>query len=108
MPYPYNSPQAQEMAESSSHLDSATRFAKAFAEAQLISLSRSRFGLLWPFTEFWHDRMEEPMKIVHELIDPIVVDAVAKRKFLDSSQEKGPSDREKTLLEDLASSTAGK
>jgi hypothetical protein len=108
MPYPYNSPQAQQTAQSSFHLDSATRFARAFSEAQSITLSRSRFGLLWPLFEFWHDRMEEPMKIVHELIDPIVVDAIAKRKVLDSSQEKSPTDREKTLLEDLASSTGGK
>lgn len=107
MPYPYNSPQAQETPRSSSHLDSATRFAKAFSEAQTISLSRLRFGLLWPLFEFWHDRMEEPMKIVHELIDPIVVDAIAKRKVLDSSQEISQTDREKTLLEDLASSTDG-
>ena len=48
------------------------------------------------------------MEIVHELIDPIVVDAIAKRKILDSSQEKSSTDREKTLLEDLASSTGGK
>ena len=54
------------------------------------------------------------MKIVHELIDPIVVDAIAKRKNLDSNQEKIlvlsslDRDREKTLLEDLASSTGGK
>ena len=108
MPYPYNSPQAQETAKSSSHLDSAARFAKAFSEAQSISLSRLRFGLLWPLFEFWHDRMEEPMKIVHELIDPIVVDAIAKRKILDSDPEKSPTDRAKTLLEDLASSTGGK
>ena len=107
IPYPYNSPQAQ-TAKSSIHLDSATRFARAFSEAQSITLSRSRFGLLWPLSEFWHDRMEEPMKIVHELIDPIVVDAIAKRKVWDSSQEKSPIDREKTLLEDLASSTGGK
>lgn len=105
MPYPYNSPQAQ-TAKSSFHLDSATRFAKAFSEAQSITLSRSRFGLLWPLFEFWHDRMEEPMKIVHELIDPIVEDAIAKRKVWDSGQEKSPI--EKTLLEDLASSTGGK
>ena len=108
MPYPYNSPQAQQSAQSPSHLDSATRFARAFSEAQSITLSRSRFGLRWPLVEFWHDRMEEPMKIVHELIDPIVVDAIAKRKVLGSSQEKSPIDREKTLLEDLASSTGGK
>ena len=52
--------------------------------------------------------MEEPMKIVHELIDPIVVDAIANKKLSDSSQEKSPTDRAKTLLEDLASSTGGK
>ena len=109
IPYPYNSPQAQQISNSSfNNLDSATRFAKAFSEAQSITLSRSRFGLLWPLFEFWHDRMEEPMKIVHELIDPIVVDAIAKRKFWDSGQGKSPTDREKTLLEDLASSTGGK
>ena len=112
MPYPYNSPQAQQTSSLSSsfHLDSATRFARAFSEAQSITLSRSRFGLLWPLFEFWHDRMEEPMKIVHELIDPIVVEAIAKRKLLDSNHQdnKSPIDREKTLLEDLASSTGGK
>ena len=72
----------------------------------MITLGRSRFGLLWPLFEFWHDRIEEPMKIVHELIDPIVVNAVAKGKVLDSSKD--DTDREKTLLEDLASSTDGK
>ena len=106
MPYPHNSPQAK----SSSYLDPATRFAKAFSEAQLVTLRRSRFGLLWPLLEFWHDRIEEPMKIVHELIDPIVVDAIAKRKVLNSSKESvdDTTDREKTLLEDLVSSTDGK
>ena len=48
------------------------------------------------------------MKIVHELIDPIVVDAIAKRKIWDSGEGNSPTDREKTLLEDLASSTRGK
>ena len=52
--------------------------------------------------------MEEPMKIVHELIDPIVVDAIANKKLSDSGQEKSPTDRAKTLLDDLASSTGGK
>lgn len=111
IPYPHNSPQAQQFSKSSSssnNLDRATRFAKAFSEAQSITLSRSRFGLLWPLFEFWHDRMEEPMKIVHELIDPIVVDAIAKRKIWDSGEGNSPTDREKTLLEDLASSTRGK
>jgi hypothetical protein len=108
MPYPYNSPQTQQTSSSSS-IDFATRFATAFSEAQTITLSRSRLGLLWPLSEFWHDLVEEPMRIVHELINPIVVDAIAKRKLLDSDQDKKvPSDREKTLLEDLTSSTVGK
>jgi hypothetical protein len=85
MPYPHNSPQA-EAANSSSHLNSSThKFAKAFSEAQSITLERARFGLLWPLFEFWKDRLGRPMKIVHELIDPIVADAVAKSKVLDES-----------------------
>jgi len=111
MPYPHNSPQAAAEAATASTSSHTTRFAKAFSEAQSITLGRSRFGLLWPLFEFWHDRMEKPMKIVHELIDPIVADAVKKRKVLDSSQESGAEmvdhHHGKTLLEDLASSTDG-
>lgn len=113
IPYPYYSPQAEEAAAatatSPSSFNSSTRFAEAFSEAQLITLQRARFGLLWPLLEFWHDRMEEPRKIVHELIDPIVADAVAtKRKVFSDSGKESVVDREKTLLEDLASSTDGK
>ena len=45
------------------------------------------------------------MKIVRELIDPIVANAVAKRKDLDKVAN--ATVHEKTLLEDLASSTDG-
>ena len=106
MPYPHNSSQAQ-LAQSSLHLDPATRFAKAFSDAQLITLSRARFGLLWPLFEFWKDRMVEPIKIVHEWIDPIVADAVAKRNKADLSKENAEETEEKTLLEEMASSTDG-
>ncbi|KAF8804608.1 cytochrome P450 [Phlegmacium glaucopus] len=113
IPYPHNSPQpaaaSEESATSScSSSPHTARFAKAFSEAQLVTLDRARFGLLWPLFEFWHDKMEKPMRIVHELIDPIVADAVAKRKVSDSKKESGDDDKighEKTLLEDLASST---
>ena len=105
MPYPHDSPQAQ-VAKSSPHLNSATRFAKAFSDAQSITLNRARIGLLWPLFEFWKDRLEEPMKIVHELIDPIVADAVAKRKA-DLGKENVEEAEKRTLLEELASSTDG-
>lgn len=109
MPYPHNSPQAQVAATSSSHLSATARFAKAFSEAQTITLERGRFGLIWPLLEFWHDRLEDPMKIVHELIDPIVVDVVAKRKGYKENADAADhtTDHEKTLLEELASSTDG-
>ncbi|CAA7270247.1 unnamed protein product [Cyclocybe aegerita] len=77
-PYPPNSPPAQTTTSSgSSLLDAATRFAQAFSEAQTITVNRARFGPFWPLTEFWHDKIAVPMKIVHRMIDPIVAEATA-------------------------------
>ena len=47
------------------------------------------------------------MKIVHELIDPIIADAVAKHIKADLSKENVEETEKKTLLEEMVSSTDG-
>ncbi|KAF8156866.1 cytochrome P450 monooxygenase pc-2 [Crassisporium funariophilum] len=103
IPYPYNSSKAEPL-DSGLESDPAARFAKAFSEAQAITVARARFGYNWPLIEFWSDRMVKPMSIVRELIDPIVAQAVATRKT--SMFKKGDAtESEKTLLEELVNST---
>ncbi|KAJ3512958.1 hypothetical protein NLJ89_g3229 [Agrocybe chaxingu] len=88
--------------EASTELDPAARFAKAFSEAQTVSLSRARLGLHWPLAEFWTDRIVAPMRVVHDMIDPIVADAIERKH---TNIEKKAGHEENTLLEELVNST---
>ncbi|KAH9483183.1 Cytochrome P450 monooxygenase 75 [Psilocybe cubensis] len=80
----------------------ALRFVNAFAEAQTIMAWRLRYGYMWPLAEFWHDRIKGPMKVVHDFVDPIVAEAIKKkREGHGNVKEK----EEETLLENLVNST---
>ena len=88
--------------------DPAVRFSKAFANAQLTVAHRQRTGLMWPLFEMRKDPSKEDMEVVNAFIDPILRDAVAKRKepqIPANKKEIGDSD---TLLDHLISFTKGK
>ncbi|KAF7334357.1 hypothetical protein MSAN_02375000 [Mycena sanguinolenta] len=62
------------------------------------TLAAGALGAAWPVTEFWHDRLAEPIRVVHEFLDPILSEAVA-RRAADSGEkqvamEKHTADRE--------------
>ncbi|KAJ7182427.1 cytochrome P450 [Mycena crocata] len=59
-------------------------FAAAFQQAQLIVALRNRFGEHWPLAEFWVDKLEAPMRVVRDFLDPILREAVAKKKAMDA------------------------
>lgn len=67
---------------------------------------RSRYGVHWPLLEFWKDTMKEPMKVVKDLIEPIVEEAVRKKRqrAIGVGVGKGEDD-EGTLLENLVNET---
>ncbi|KAJ3572591.1 hypothetical protein NP233_g2985 [Leucocoprinus birnbaumii] len=88
----------------------STRFAEAFSEAQRITAHRARYGVHWPLTEFWKDQIKEPMRVVKELIEPIVEEAVRKKKLRVAASGGGsPTEKkeeeEGTLLENLVNET---
>ena len=78
------------------------RASYAFTEAQNVPAFRMRFGMHWPLAEFWEDKLRKPIGIVHNFINPIVAQAI-KRKRDSTGLEKDRDDE--TLLENLVNST---
>lgn len=88
--------------------DYAAKFSEAFADAQLASAKRTRFGSLWPLFEFWKDTTVGHMDVINAFIDPILRDAVEKKKTSASRSEKKDIDEGDTLLDHLINYTDGK
>jgi hypothetical protein len=94
----------------------SSAFANAFQEAQMITALRTRFGEHWPLREFWSDKLAGPMSVVRGFLDPILKEAVAKKRAKgqtsigdDKKNEEG--DREvqegESLLDHLVNYTDG-
>ncbi|KAJ7909793.1 cytochrome P450 [Mycena leptocephala] len=58
----------------------SSAFANAFQEAQMITALRTRFREHWPLREFWSDKLSGPMSVVRGFLDPILKEAVAKKR----------------------------
>lgn len=71
-------------------------FTTAFEEIQDIIIARRKNDLLWPLFEWWEDKVEEPMKVLKEWLDPIVRDVIERNK----RRKKEMGVEEKTLKED--------
>jgi hypothetical protein len=93
---PYNYPGAQAAVANTA----STRFARAFATAQVTILNRIEMGVLWPLAEILEDKIKEPMAEIKSFIDPIVRNAIKKR-------ERGGTKDEETLLSHLLDVTDG-
>ncbi|KII93371.1 hypothetical protein PLICRDRAFT_694556 [Plicaturopsis crispa FD-325 SS-3] len=80
LPYPSSSliPSSPDYLNNPAH--PANAFAYAFAEAQFIASLRSRRGPAWPLAEFWGDKVKVQMKVVDSFIEPIVKDAISKKR----------------------------
>ncbi|KAJ7440912.1 cytochrome P450 [Mycena galericulata] len=110
LPFPHNVTFATPESDSAD-AQGALAFSAAFNESMLHICNRARIGWAWPLTEMWYDRTVEPMKIVSAYIDPIIHDAVAKKKLADSLNEKLEKEDEEvaegaTLLDELLNVTS--
>ncbi|KAF8206094.1 cytochrome P450 [Mycena galopus ATCC 62051] len=96
LPYPYNHTlrptEANLNTNPSAHPSSA--FATAFQEAQSITALRMHLGEHWPLREFWKDTLAEPMSVVRGFLDPILAEAVEKKKIKRAAE--GMQEGEKT------------
>ena len=112
LPYPHN-------VVSSIPLDSepaAASSSKAFSDAVFGALKmiaeRQRFGWIWPLLEIFGDKTRKPMKIVDGFIQPIVKEALAKKragKLNEKKREEASAHLEEgeTLLDHLVQVTEG-
>ncbi|KDR74352.1 hypothetical protein GALMADRAFT_250207 [Galerina marginata CBS 339.88] len=105
LPYPYYASSNPSNEKSSTDNHRASRFVSAFTEAQSVTAFRMRFGVHWPFAEFWHDKLKKPMGVVHSFIDPIVAEAIKKKRELADSGVVNKDRDDETLLENLVNST---
>lgn len=107
--YPPNSPLATNVAFQK---HPANRFAHAFIEAQSETSYRGRLGKHWRLFEIWSDRVKKHMHVCHEFIDPILEEALSKKKALKEAglipekNEKQVTEGE-TLLDHLVNYTEG-
>ncbi|KAL0948999.1 hypothetical protein HGRIS_009098 [Hohenbuehelia grisea] len=107
LPYPYTAPESRDQAYTQ---HPANVFARAFAEAQLMAALRGRYGASWPLNEPWRLKTAPHMRIVRNFIDPIVTEAIAKRRATTQGASVGmKGDREvkegETLLDHLVNYT---
>ncbi|KAJ7775357.1 cytochrome P450 [Mycena metata] len=90
LPYPYyvttTHPENNTTTSATEHPSSA--FANAFQEAQTITAMRTRLGQHWPLREFWVDKLEKPMSVVRGFLDPVLREAVAKKRTTSAEGEK--------------------
>ena len=93
--------------QSRSDKDFAVRFSEAFAEAQLASAKRGRFGSTWRLFEFWKDQTAVHMDVINAFIDPILREAIEKKRTLPKRIENKEIDDGETLLDHLINYTDG-
>lgn len=107
LPYPYTSPLAATYNQS----HPANVFAHAFGTAQVLASRRSRFGSAWPLREFWKDKVKVQRDIINKFIDPILAEAIAKKRFMKEASSMQNGEREvkdgETLLDHLVNYTEG-
>ena len=107
--YPPNSPLAADVAF---QIHPANMFARAFLQAQILTSYRSRLGWSWRLFEFWSDHVKKHMEVCYKFIDPILNEALRKKRSLkEAISESNPNDREvlegETLLDHLVNCTEG-
>ncbi|KAJ6584881.1 CYP63 cytochrome P450 monooxygenase-like protein [Mycena capillaripes] len=110
LPFPHNvsfrTPESD-----SARAQMAMAFSGAFNESMLHVSNRARIGWAWPLVEMWSDKTVSPMKIVSAYIDPIIHEAVEKKKLANSlgaSLEKTDDEIAEgaTLLDELLNVTS--
>lgn len=87
--------------------DAANAFATAFLEAQAVISVRERSGWVWPLTEITKDNSYQPMQVVNAYIEPIVKEALARKRNLPADEKGLENSEHETLLDHLVSVTDG-
>ncbi|KAJ7510439.1 cytochrome P450, partial [Mycena galericulata] len=106
LPSPYN---VSSTVVAKDQFHTSDEFPTAFGEAMRQIAFRERVGWSWPLFEMFADRTAKPMKTVSEFLDPIIENAVKKKKrnagVAKQVFEGGNAGDDDTLLDELLNST---
>ncbi|KAL0581045.1 Protein kinase alk2 [Marasmius crinis-equi] len=104
--YPPNTPFASTSEVGKDH--PSNLFAQAFLESQAATASRFFFGGLWRLREFWTDEVKKHMRVCDAYIEPILNEALARKR--ERKEQKGEAEPEEgeTLLDYLVNATEDK
>ncbi|KAF5365393.1 hypothetical protein D9757_011671 [Collybiopsis confluens] len=58
----------------------SSRFLEAFVDAQFLVANRGNLSSYWPLLEIFKDKTAQPMQVVRDFLDPIVVKALDRNK----------------------------
>jgi hypothetical protein len=88
----------------------SNNFTSAVETGQYLSGRRLGYGSIWPLAEFWKNKVKPHRKIVDQFLEPILVEALARRaavgKGTFTNREKADTEEE-TLLSHLSNHTQG-
>ncbi|KAL0953038.1 hypothetical protein HGRIS_007240 [Hohenbuehelia grisea] len=63
----------------------AEEFSDSFLKAQEIIVNRERRSVMWPLFEIFGDAVKDHMKVVNAFVDPIVKEAIERRRIIDAT-----------------------
>ena len=109
LPYAHNVAPPSSFTESN-RTASSSAFSKALLEAQKVISNRVRSGPGWPLAEIWQDRTQEMMQIVDGFVEPIVQEALVRKKtgMFDKKVTTEHLEEGETLLDHLVQLIEGK
>ncbi|KAF8957214.1 cytochrome P450 monooxygenase pc-3 [Flammula alnicola] len=85
--------------------DTADAFAQAFLQAQEVISIRERYGWIWPLTEITENKSYAPMQVVNAYIEPIVEEALRKKRSSPMKEKDAVDADDGTLLDHLVNLT---
>ncbi|KAJ7580631.1 cytochrome P450 [Mycena floridula] len=92
LPFPESMVNDRTISQSYNAEHPANQFAEAFALGQLHASLRTQSGKHWPLTEMKRDELIPLRKIINEFVDPIIDEALEKRRTLSpDAKEEGES-----------------
>ncbi|KAJ7609553.1 cytochrome P450 [Mycena polygramma] len=106
--YPSSSPLADAPAF---HNHPSNTYVRAFVQGQVLMTQRMAYATKWPLREFWADRVKPQREIADAYIEPIMDEALERKRARAFKGENGKSDGEEevaTFLSHLVQSTENK
>lgn len=107
LPIPANRPQPPSTSLSQAPLNLNNRFAEALGEAQLQSAIRNRTLAIWPLFEILEDKTKKSSDVLRSYIDPILTEALRKKKASVGLEKVAGDEERNTLLDHLVDATDG-